>query len=98
MNVSSVVVKTAPEHLNQVIAEINAVAGCEVHFSEPSGRIVVTIEGETLGEEMQTLTSLQDISHVMGADLIYSYSEDELSKAMAHFRDVQDAVPDSLKS
>ena len=98
MNVSSVIVMTSPEHVDGVISQINALAGCEVHFSDNSGRIVVTIEGRTLGEEMQTLKSLQDLSHVMCANLSYSYSEDELIEAMAHFNTIRDAVPDSLKS
>lgn len=97
MNVSSIIVKTSPEHLRNVAAEINSVTGCEVHFHDETGRIVATIEGRTIGEEMNTLKSVQNIPNVFYANLMYSYSEDELMETMEHFKEIKDAVPDLLK-
>ncbi len=97
MNVSSIIVKTSPEHLRDVTAEINSVAGCEVHFHDETGRIVATIEGKTIGEEMNTLKSVQKISNVFYANLMYSYSEDELAGIMEQFKEIKNAVPELLK-
>lgn len=98
MNVSSIIVKTSPVHMDDVAAEINSVEGCEVHFSDETGRLVATIEGKTIGEEMNTLKAIQNIPHVLCASLMYSYSEDELTDVMEHIGEVKDAVPDTLKS
>ncbi len=97
MNVSGIIVKTSPEHFTHVAAAINSVAGCEVDFHDETGMIVATIEGRTIGEEMSTLKSVQDIPNVFYANLMYSYSEDELMETMEHFKEIKDAVPDLLK-
>lgn len=97
MNVSSIIVETSSEHLDNVMAEINSIAGCEVHFHDETGKIVATIEGETIGKEMDTLKSIQNLPHVFCANLVYSYSEDELAEVMEHLRETKDAVPNSLK-
>lgn len=98
MNVSSIVVKTSAERLEAVVAEINAVPGCQVHFYDESGKIVATIEGETIGEEMDTMKRVQNIPHVLSAGLMYSCSEEEISEALHHLKDGRGAVPETLKS
>lgn len=98
MNVSSILVKTAPEYRDGVIDRINSLDLCEVHFSDESGRIIATIEGETIGKEMEKLELIQGIPHVLSADLMYSYSEGELAEAMEQIRKGKDPVPERLKS
>ncbi len=82
MNVSSIVVKTLPEHLHEVIDSINAVDSCEVHFNDADGKIVVTIEGESIEEQMKKMKQIQGLPFVYDANLAYSYCEDELSEAL----------------
>jgi nitrate reductase NapAB chaperone NapD len=82
MNVSSIAVKAAPEHLEEVIYDINSLKLCEVHFYDTDGRVVVTIEGESIHDQMGTLKRIQDIRFVLSASLVYSYCEDELAKAL----------------
>ena len=53
MNVSSIVVKTLPEHVQSVIENLRSSDFCEVHFHDAAGRIVVTVEGEDISEEMR---------------------------------------------
>ena len=97
MNISSAVVKTTPEHLQEVLHTLNAVDQCEIHFHDKQGRIVVTIEGETISEEMETLKTIQALPHVLSAELAYAYSEKELADAIRHVEIRKDAVPDALK-
>ena len=59
MNVSSIVVKTVQEHLESVINDINDLDLCEVHFSNKEGKIVVTIEGNNIGNQMESMKSIQ---------------------------------------
>ena len=82
MNVSSIVVKTAAEHMESVISRINEIDLCEVHFSDPEGKIVVTIEGRSIQEQMESMKCIQGMPFVSSANLAYSYCEDELAEAL----------------
>jgi len=82
MNVSGIVVKTTPEHLQDVINAINNVDYCEVHFHDNEGRIVATIEGETTDEQMERMKTIQAIPFVISASLSYSYCEEEVAPAL----------------
>jgi nitrate reductase NapD len=82
MNVSSIVVKTSPEHMKEVINKINSHDLCEVHFKAPDGRIVVTIEGNSIGEQVERLRLIEKIPKVLSANLMFSYCEEELSESL----------------
>ena len=97
MNVSSIVVKTKPEHLQGVISKINEVDLCEVHFYDDEGKIVVTIEGENIDEQMQRMKQIQKIPFVYGANLSYSYTEDEVAAGLEQIIDSGNAVPEKLQ-
>jgi nitrate reductase NapD len=97
MNVSSIVVKTKIEHLQHVIDSINAVDFCEVHFYDSDGKIVITIEGENIDEQMERLKQIQGIPYVFSASLSYSYCEDELTEGLKHIEGLIDHVPGELK-
>lgn len=97
MNISSIVVKTSPEHLQDVVDDINGVESCEVHFTDPGGNIVVTIEGESISEQMERMKKVQCIPFVHSANLSYSYCEDELANGLGQIEDAGDPVPDALK-
>ena len=82
MNVSSIVVKTKSEYLEEVMNNINAVDFCEVHFFNPEGTIVATIEGKSIDEQMERMKKIQSMAHVYNANLSYSYCEEELAPAL----------------
>jgi len=80
MNVSSIIVKTVPEYLEEVVASLEAYEACDYHTHDELGRIIVTVEGEDAAEEMKKLQYIQEqIPHVVAADMHYTYSEDELN-------------------
>jgi len=78
MNISSIVIKTSPEHLKDVLESLNASDFCETHFHDELGRIIVTIEGENVGEEMKKLKLLQKTDRVLSAEMVYSYSDSHI--------------------
>jgi nitrate reductase NapD len=80
MNVSSIVIKTSPEHLKDVLGSLNSSDFCEIHFHDKLGRIIVTIEGVNVDEEMKKLKLLQKTDRVLSAEMVYSYSEGEPEK------------------
>ena len=55
---------------------------CEVHFKDLDGRIVVTIEGESIDEQMKSLGLIQNTPEVLSANLMFSYCEEELTEAL----------------
>lgn len=81
MNVSSIVVKTAPEYLDDVMDALKTGGLSEVHFHDKTGKIIVTVTGEDAGEEVMKMREIMNLPHVLSAELAYSYSENELDRA-----------------
>ena len=86
MNVSSVIVRAAKENIERVIHDINAVEFCEVHFYDPGGKIVATIEGESIHEQMESMKQIQNLPDVFSVNLSYSYCEEEVAGAIDHIQ------------
>ena len=79
MNISSIVVRASAEHIEQLVEELKKSDLCDYHLHE-DGKIIVTIEGEGISEEIAKLKQIQAMKYVVSADLMYSYSEEELDK------------------
>ena len=78
MNISSIVVKTLPEHLESVKDSLISSGLCDIHFSDKLGRIVITVEGEKDADETAKLKQIQKLPHVASADFSYTYTDGEL--------------------
>lgn len=80
MNISSAIIYT--NKVDEVVEKIDEIAGCEVHLcDEEKGIIIISIEAESVGEEMEILERVGAIDGVIEANMHYSYSEDELERA-----------------
>ena len=77
MNISSIVVRTTPEHMDAVKAGLEAGGLCEIHFADEFGRIVVTVEGDEKDDETMKLKEIQALPHVASADFSYIFTDDE---------------------
>jgi nitrate reductase NapD len=97
MNISSIVVRTAPENLEKVMGGLKDSGLCEIHFHDALGKIVVTIEGEGINEEMQRMKFIQNMQDVLSADLAYSYSEKEIQETIEQMKKTG-TVPEMLKT
>lgn len=95
MNISSIVVQTMPKYLNEVVENLKNCEVCDYHMHDEKGRIIITIEGAGVAEELEKLKVIEAIPHVIAADMQMSYSEDELD---AHMEVINggDAVPKML--
>ena len=74
MNISSIVVRTMPENMNTVMHDINSIDLCEVHFHDEKGKIVVTIEGNSVYDQVERMMRIQNMPLVLNANLMFSYS------------------------
>ncbi len=95
MNVSSIVVQTIPKYLDEVVEALKNTPECDYHFHDEKGRIIITIEGDGVSEELEKLHIIEAIPHVIAADMQMAYSEDELDEHMEVINGA-DAVPKML--
>jgi len=95
MNISSIVVKTVPKYLDEVLQSLKDCEVCDYHMHDKEGRIIITIEGNGVSEELEKLRIIETIPHVITADMQMAYSEDELDTHMEVIAS-GDAVPKVL--
>ncbi len=95
MNVSSIVVQTLPKYLEEVVQNLKECEACEYHLHDEIGRVIVTIEGDGVSEELKKLSVIEAIPHVITADMQMAYSEDELNEHMDVLEN-SDVVPAML--
>ena len=95
MNISSIVVQTLPKYLDEVVQSLKDCEVCDYHMHDEKGRVIITIEGDGVAEELKKLSVVEAIPHVITADMQMAYSEDELD---AHIEVIGngDAVPKVL--
>ena len=81
MNISSIVVQVRQEHVDEVVEALKAADFCEYHFHDKGmGKIIVTVEGEGVSEEIAKVKQIQAIPHVISAEMMMAYSEEELNE------------------
>ncbi|RBQ29135.1 chaperone NapD [Aliarcobacter vitoriensis] len=95
MNISSIVVQTLPKNLENVIESLKKSGICDYHMHDEIGRVIVTIEGKNVEEELKKLKVIEAIPNVISADMQMSYSEEELSSHLEVLEN-SDAVPKVL--
>jgi len=95
MNVSSIVVQTLPKFVDEVVEALKNTPECDYHLHDEKGRIIITIEGEGVSEELNKLRVIEAIPHVIAADMQMAYSADELDQHMEVINNA-DVVPKML--
>ena len=95
MNISSIVVQCLPEYVEEVVESLKNTPECDYHIHDEKGRVIITIEGDGVSEELQKLKVIEAIPHVITADMQMAYSEDELDEHMEVLNN-RDAVPKIL--
>lgn len=95
MNISSIVVQTVPKFLDEVVESLKNCEACDYHMNDEKGRIIITIEGNSVKEELDKLRVIEAIPHVISADMQMAYSEDELNENIEVLNNA-DAVPKIL--
>jgi len=87
MTLSSIVVQTKPKNLNEVIDIFKKSELCEYHLHDEKGRIIITVEGKNIEEEILKLQKIQKFPDVISAEMVYSYDEEELDKLRENLDD-----------
>ncbi|MBE0490716.1 MAG: chaperone NapD [Sulfurospirillum sp.] len=96
MNVSSIVIQAKSQHIDEILQIVKNCDFCDYHFHDASiGKIIVTVDGEGIDEEMKKVQSIEAIAHVISAEMMLSYSEDELDREREKLEH-SDIVPSML--
>lgn len=79
MNISSLLIRTLPENVEEVIKQLKASGLCEYHFHNTAeGKIVITLEGKDSAEEINKHNKIAQMPKIIAADMVETYSEEEL--------------------
>jgi nitrate reductase NapAB chaperone NapD len=94
--ISGIVVATKAESLAEVRRVIDALDYADVHYSDPRGRLVVTVEAPGIEASMDRVEAIGRFPHVLSVSLAqYCVEEGELEGTPELRRE---AVPHALKS
>ncbi len=98
MNISSIVVQVKSENYIEVKEALEASGLCEYHFGDQEkGKLIITIEGQDVEEEIKKLVAIQKIPGVLAADMMQTYQEDQLDEEIKRL-EAEDPVPEVLSN
>ncbi len=93
MNISSIVVQALPEYIDELVEFFKTAEYVDYHLHDKEkGKIIVTVEGEGVEDEIKKLVKIQQLSHVIAADMMMTYQEDELDAEVKRL-EAEDPVP-----
>lgn len=96
MNISSIVVQALPKHIDKLVSLFKEADYVDYHLHDKEkGKIIVTVEGEGVEEEIKKLVKIQQIPEVIAADMMMTYQEDELDEEIKRL-EAENPVPDVL--
>jgi nitrate reductase NapD len=75
MHIAGVIVRTRPEHVENVRGELCRIEGIEVHTVTEEGRLIVTVESGDSGDAVSRFAKLQELPQVLSAALVYEQSD-----------------------
>ncbi len=95
MNISSIVVQALPKHIDELVEYFQKEDFVDYHFCDKAtGKIIVTIEGDGVEEEIKKLVKIQQLPNVITADMMMTYQE-ELDEAIKELNEAN-PVPEIL--
>jgi len=95
VNISSIVVQTLPQNVESVIESLKESGVCDYHLHDPKGKIIVTVEGKDVEEEIAKLVAIQILPNIIAADMMMTYQEDQLDEEIRKL-EKEDVVPAML--
>jgi len=96
MNISSIVVQALPEYIDGLVETFKDSDFCDYHLHDrEKGKIIVTVEGKGVEEEIEKLIKIQQLPHVIAADMMMTYQEDQLDEEIKKL-EAEGPVPEML--
>ena len=104
MNLSAILVITAPAGIEACMSLLNDQPGLSVHHSDPiTGKIMLIQEAESVDAEVESLKRIKALDGVSMAEMIYHYFEDDEALELQMPADLDDfqglgQLPEHLKN
>ncbi len=96
MNISSIVVQCKQENYETLKEVLETSKLCDYHFGDKeTGKIIITIEGKDVEEDIAKLTAIQATPNVIAADMMQTYQEDQLDDEIKRLNEAGE-VPSML--
>ena len=78
MNISGILVVVAPDKVDSTVETLAALQGIDVHhIDQPTGRIIITQEAESIHDEIDSLKRIRTLPGIALAEMSYhSFEED----------------------
>lgn len=76
MNISSLVIRTRPEHAPAVRAALSRMPGVAIEAETAAGQLVVVADHDNAGTAADAYVAMNRIEGVLSVNLIYQYSDD----------------------
>jgi nitrate reductase NapD len=93
MNISSIVVQALPKYVDELVDFFKEADYVDYHLHDrEKGKIIVTVEGKGIEEEIQKLVKIQQLPHVIAADMMMTYQEEQLDEEIKKL-EAEDPVP-----
>lgn len=78
MNLSGILIEAKPDWVGEVVRQLNALEGLEVHqIDETGGRIIAIQEAVDIHAEIEALKRIKALPHVILAEMVYHYIADD---------------------
>ena len=73
MTISSIIVVTNPENSEKVILNLKNSGLCEFNYSDDTGKIIITLEGNSIADEIYKINEIKKIEGIISVEPVYSY-------------------------
>ena len=74
-HISSFVVRCLPERLQDIMAQVAALPGVEIHGDDARGKFVALLELESDRALVETITTIELIKGVVNTSMVYHHAE-----------------------
>ncbi|NRB19047.1 MAG: chaperone NapD [Rhodobacteraceae bacterium] len=75
IHISSLLLRADPQKLEQILADIAKIELAEVAMTDPSGKIIITLETGNQSQIIEAMTQLQLLDGVVNASLVYHQTD-----------------------
>ena len=91
MNISGILVIVSPQRVDSMVDHLNGLDGIDVHHIEAkTGRIVITQEGASVHDEVESIKRIKALPHVILAEMVHHHFEED--------RETLAEIPEDLDS
>lgn len=75
-HITSLIVHAKPENVSRIALDIDAMPHAEVHVTSPEGKLVISLETDTLYQVTEAIDAIAKLSGVLSSTMVCHHVED----------------------